>query len=158
MENKNLKRKILACIFAALFLFSSLYGIRDSFAFGGCEEDCLKCHGLNESEVKLLLDKSNLKDAKILKIQVSPVKGLWEVAVENKEKRGVIYIDFSKKYLVAGQILEVNTNAAVDKTRQRIDELNKDKKINPANIPIKGALVLGSNTASRKVIVFTDPD
>lgn len=127
-----------------------------SFAFSGCEEDCRKCHGLSDQEVKLVLEKTNAKDAKILKVQLSPVKGLWEVAFDKDGRHGLLYVDFSKKYLVSGPIVEVN--AAVDKTKERLDELNKDRRIDPAAVSLKDAPTLGSNAAPLKVIVFTDPD
>ncbi|MCL5421624.1 MAG: hypothetical protein M1461_04020, partial [Nitrospirae bacterium] len=134
----------------------TFHPLPNSYAFSGCEEDCLKCHSLSNDEVKVILGKIKATEANILKIQMSPVKGLWEVAIENKGQRGLLYVDFSKKYMVAGSIVEVN--AALNKTKERLDELNKDRKIKPSSIPLKDALVLGSNTATRKVIVFTDPD
>lgn len=148
--------------FISVFLFFSLLAlshtsfVSNGYAFSGCEENCQKCHSLSNEEVGLILKKIKAQDAKILKIQMSPVKGLWEVDIDNKGQMGLFYVDFSKKFLVAGSILEVN--AAINKTKERIDELNKDKRINPASIPLKDALVLGSNKAPKKVIVFTDPD
>ncbi len=127
-----------------------------AFAFSGCETDCYKCHSLSREEVRHILDKMKAQDAKILKIQMSPIKGLWEVDVEDKGQRGLFYVDFSKKYLLSGSVVEVN--AAINKTKERLDELNKDRRINPASIPLKDALVLGNKTAPIKVIVFTDPE
>jgi thiol:disulfide interchange protein DsbC len=150
---KNLAlRGFLFVVVAVCFLAA---GHRVS-AFGGCEENCQKCHVLSNDEVNLILNKLNAREAKILKVQTSPVRGLWELSIDNKGQRSVLYLDYSKKYIIAGQIIEVN--AAVNKTRERIDELNKDRRINLAGIPLKDALVLGSNTAEKKVIVFTDPD
>lgn len=145
-------RGFLLAVAVACFLSAG----HSVFAFSGCEENCQKCHGLSNDELNLILNKLNAPAAKILKVQMSPVKGLWELAIDNKGQRAVLYIDFSKKYIIAGQIIEVN--AAVNKTKERIDELNKDKRINLASIPLKEALVLGSNSAEKKVIVFTDPD
>lgn len=142
-----------------LFLFTGLLKSKEEggvYAFSGCEENCEKCHRISNDEVKLILNKLRAVDAKILKVQMSPVKGLWEVAIESKGQRGLLYVDFSKKYLISGSIVEVN--AAIDKTKERLDELNKDKRINPASVPLKDALILGSNSATKKVIVFTDPD
>lgn len=146
---------VLATFFLALMLsYSMLYG--NSYAFSGCEGNCQKCHNLSNEEVKGILQKIRAPEAKILKIQMSPVKGLWEADIDNKGRRGILYVDFSKKYLVAGSIVEVD--AAINKTRERIEELNKDIRINPASIPLKDALILGSKGAPKKVIVFTDPD
>lgn len=138
-------------------LFPLLHPVSSSHAFSGCEENCQKCHNLTEEEVRLILGKIKTGDAKILKIQMSPVKGLWEVAVEEKKQRGLFYVDFSKKYVLAGGSI-VEVNAALNKTKERLDELNRDRRINPASIPLGEALVLGSKSASKRVVVFTDPD
>jgi thiol:disulfide interchange protein DsbC len=143
--------------FLTVFIITSLFFcIPRIHAFSGCEEDCQKCHTLSTDEVKLILKKIQAADARVLKTRMSPVKGLWEVAIENKGRRDVLYVDFSKKFLVAGAIVEVD--ASLNKTKERLDELNKERRINTAKIPLKDALVLGSNAASRKVIVFTDPE
>lgn len=145
---------ILGALFALLLSVPLLAGRGSTFS--GCEEDCQKCHTITTDEITLILKKLQASDAKVLKTQMSPVKGLWEVAIEIQGQRDVLYVDFSRKFLVRGAILEVD--AAINRTKERIDELNKDRRINPASIPLKDALVLGSNTAQKKVIVFTDPD
>ncbi len=156
MKGKKPKYALLTAILIAAAVSLALRLV-SGYAFSGCEENCQKCHSLSDQEARLILDKMKAADAKILKIQMSPVKGLWEVAVEDKGKRGLLYVDFSKKYLLAGGSI-VEVNAAINKTKERLDELNKDKRISPASVPLKDALVLGSNTAPKKVIVFTDPD
>jgi thiol:disulfide interchange protein DsbC len=143
---------VLFIVIATCVLFTGF----GTYAFSGCEENCLKCHSLANDEVYLILNKLNLPEAKVLKIQISPVKGLWEVAIDNKGQKGILYVDFSKKHIVAGQIIEFN--AAINKTKERVDALNRDKRINTVSIPLREALVLGSNSAEKKVIVFTDPD
>ncbi len=157
MKQKRTGYFLLAeCVIAFVISFF-LHPVPNSFAFSGCEENCQKCHSLGDNEVRLILEKMKAGDAKILKVQMSPIKGLWEVAAEEKGKRGVFYVDFSKKYIVAGGSI-VEVNAALNKTKERLDELNRDKRINPASISLKNALVLGNNTALKKVIVFTDPE
>lgn len=151
---RNIIGKIfLPVVVLFLFILPAMYSAGSVYAFDGCQEDCKKCHTINDNEVKVIFEKMKVPDAKIKKIQMSPVKGLWEVAIENKGQFGLLYVDFSKKYVVAGSIVEVN--AAINKTQQRLDEL---KMIKPASISLKDALVLGSNAAAKKVIVFTDPD
>jgi len=127
-----------------------------SYASGACDPDCVKCHTLSNAEVQHILTKIKVPDAKILKIQMSPARGLWEVSIDNKGQRGLFYVDFSKKYLISGNIIEVN--AAIDKTKERLDALNRERRINRSLIPLKDALVLGDKKAATKVIVFTDPD
>lgn len=139
-----------------LAIICQLFAVSPVFASGACDTDCMKCHTLNKEDVQKILTKTNTPDAKILKIQISPVRGLWEVAVDNKGKRGLFYVDFSKRYLIIGQIIEAN--AAIDKTTERLTELNKDRKVDRSGIPLKNALLLGDKKAANKVIVFTDPD
>ncbi|MBI5203600.1 MAG: DsbC family protein [Nitrospirae bacterium] len=133
-----------------------LSAVSPIYGSGACDADCTKCHTLSTNEVQGILAKVKNPEAKILKIQMSPARGLWEVAVENKGQRGLFYVDFSKKYLIAGPIIEVN--AAVDRTKERVEELNKGRRVDRAKIPLKNALLLGDKNAAKKIIVFTDPD
>ncbi len=154
ITNRNTKYIICTVFLTAVLLFS--FGFRNCHAFSGCEEGCEKCHSLGENEVRVILGKVKAADAKILRIQMSPVKGLWEVDIDDKGQRGLFYVDFSRRYVVSGSVIEVD--AAINKTKERLDELNKDRRISPAGISLKDALVLGSANARRKVIAFTDPD
>lgn len=154
MKGKNLKH-ILFATFSAMIPIVVLW-LHEGYAFSGCEEGCEKCHSLSENEVKLILQKVKAAEARILKIQMSPVKGLWEVDIDSKGQRGLFYVDFSRKFVVSGNVIEVD--AAINKTKERLDELNKDRRINPAGIPLKDAPILGSAKAQKKVIAFTDPD
>jgi thiol:disulfide interchange protein DsbC len=157
LKHGKLRYFILAGLVPVLIFSFLMHSVRSGFAFSGCEENCQKCHSLSDAEVKFILEKMKVDGAKVLKVQMSPVKGLWEVAFEEKGKRGVFYVDFSRKYIVAGGSI-VEVNAALNKTKERLDELNRDKRINPAGIPLRDALVLGSNSATKKIVVFTDPD
>lgn len=149
------KKNLIAAVF--LFTLGLAPFITAAIAFTGCESDCQKCHSLSREEVNLVLKKIKTPDSKILNIQMSPVKGLWEVSIEKSGSRALLYVDFSKKYLVAGGSI-VEVDALINKTKERLDELNKDKRINPATVPLKDALVVGSGKAKTNVIVFTDPD
>ena len=91
----------------------------------------------------------------MLSIRNSPVNGLWEVAVENKGQRFVIYVDFSKRYVTGGSFIDYAIHK--DITRERIDELNKDRRVDLSKVPLQDALVIGKADAQVKVVVFTDP-
>lgn len=128
-----------------------------AFAFGGCESDCKKCHSLEPSEVQHILTKLHASDAKVLGIQMSPIKGLWQVTVQEKGKTGVLYVGFSKKYVVGGSIFEVDT--ASNKTAQTLEHMPRTERyIDVSKIPVGDALVMGNSKAPYKVVVFTDPD
>ncbi len=135
------------------------FSLSADIAYGSveaCGTDCMKCHSLTENDVQGILKKINNPDAKILKIQMSPVRGLWEVSIESAGQKGVFYVDFSQKYILGGPIIAVDLGA--DKTKERIAELNKDRKVDLSRIPLQNALVLGNKKAAKKIIVFTDPD
>jgi thiol:disulfide interchange protein DsbC len=145
-------------LFVLAGLMSILLYASGVFAFGGCEENCQKCHSLEKQEARQILTKMNMPDAKVMNIRMSPVGGLWEVTIENKGKPGIMYVGFSKKHVIGGAIYEVDT--AENKTRETLSELNKpeERYVETGGIPLDNALLLGKKSAPHKVIVFTDPD
>jgi thiol:disulfide interchange protein DsbC len=150
------KYMIPSCLLAVLIpvlLFSARV-----YAFGGCEENCQKCHTLEAKEVRQILTKLNVQDANVLDIKLSPVGGLWEVTVDEKGKKGVLYVGFSKKYVMPGPIFEVE--AAANKGKEGPGAANKpaERYVDVAKIPLDDALVMGDRDAPKKVIVFTDPE
>jgi thiol:disulfide interchange protein DsbC len=127
-------------------------------SFGGCEEDCQKCHNLQLSEAQEILSKMKLTAARVTGVKMSPIRGLWEVTAEERGSRRILYVGFSKKYVVGGSIIEVETTA--NKTRETLDMLNRppDRFVDMAQVSLDGALVMGDNHAPVRVVVFTDPD
>jgi thiol:disulfide interchange protein DsbC len=158
---KKLKHYSITPIF--LFLFVVCYLLLtnpNAYAFSagaaGCEADCKKCHSINNQEAADILKKMNLSHAKILNIQLSPVKSLWEISIEDKGKMGIFYVDFSKKYILPGPIVEISSGT--DKTQERFEKIQEKRRVNVSKIHLKDAVVMGNINASKKVIVFTDPD
>lgn len=137
-------------VFLAVLLFTApVYGFKQG------SRDCLKCHKLSEKDMVPILDKINLTGAKVLGIQMSPIKGLWEVAVENKGQRFIVYLDFAKKYVTPGPLIDYASRK--DVTRERTEKLNKERKVDISGLSLRNALVLGKADAAIKVVVFTDP-
>ena len=118
-----------------------------SFAGEKAEEAAL---GKDEAAVLL---KDLAPDLKVLEVRPSPVKELWEIAVQSGERKGLLYLDSSKKYFIQGAIVDLKTKANL--TQDRMSELTK---VDAATIPLDDALVMGDKEAKYKVIVFTDPD
>jgi thiol:disulfide interchange protein DsbC len=138
------------CLALTIFILST-----PAHAFKGDSTSCLKCHSFAEGDAKIILEKLNIGGAKVLGIQMSPIKGLWEVAVENRGQRFVIYVDFAKKLVSPGPFIDYA--ARIDITRDRIEDLNKDKKIDIGKVSLDSALLVGKADAPIKVVVFTDP-
>lgn len=137
---------------------SSVMFVSSVFAFGGCETDCQKCHSLSKEEAKEVFSKLQAPDIEVVEIKMSPIGGLWEVSFENQGKRGMTYISFSKKYVMGGQIFEVDT--ASNKSQEKLQKMGGEarKYIDPSTVPLGDALLLGEKDARYKVVVFTDPD
>lgn len=140
--------KILFSILIAFLLFPVPY----SYGFSEKGQDCSKCHTLSKDEASTLL-KDMAPNLKVLDIKTSPVKGLWEVDIEINNKKGLGYVDFSKKHLIQGAIILIKGKKNL--TQERFMELSK---VDVSQIPLDDAIVMGDKDASKKVIVFTDPD
>jgi thiol:disulfide interchange protein DsbC len=138
-------------LFAFLFLlpFSGAHAFKES-------ADCSKCHTLAEKELVPILSKIGVPDAKVLDMRMSPIKGMWEIALERSGQRFLLYLDFSKQFIAQGRILE--HKAGIDRTRERVAQLNEARRVDVNRIPLREALVVGKENAPRKVIVFLDPD
>jgi thiol:disulfide interchange protein DsbC len=124
----------------------------NSYGFSNKGEDCSKCHTLKKEEAAALL-KDIAPNVKILDIKVTPLKSMWEIDIETNNKKGPIYLDFTKKYLISGQIIDIKGKKNL--TREREEELNK---VDVSKIPLGDAIVMGDKKAKKRVIVFTDPD
>jgi thiol:disulfide interchange protein DsbC len=132
---------------AAIVLMFILSVAGYSFAGEKAEEAAL---GKDEAAVLL---KDLAPDLKILEVRPSPVKELWEISVQSGERKGLLYLDLSKKYFIQGAIIDLKTKANL--TQERMSELTK---VDTSTIPLDDALVMGDKGAKYKVIIFTDPD
>ena len=135
---------------AALLL---LFAVPDAHPFmgEGCASGaCTDCHSLTRDEAAKILG-STVDN--VLSVAPSPVGGLWEVDVEKAGKRVPLYINYSKEYVIAGQILQMRTKKNL--TESRILSMNR---VDVSQIPLSGAIVVGKKDAKRRIIVFDDPN
>lgn len=124
-----------------------------TWAFGeaGCGAgSCRDCHRLERDEVQSLL--GGFGD-RIGAIEEAEVPGLWLVEVERQGKIFPVFVDFSKQYLITGDVMRLEDRENV--TRKAYFERNP---VDIRQIPLQDALLLGKSTAKTKVIVFTDPE
>jgi len=132
-------------VLAIFFVFFSAAGV-GAFTGKGCGGECRDCHTLTEKEAGRLLKVKEF-DASILKIEQSPVKGLWAIELSQNGKLVKVYMDYGKKHLI-GNVVKISDLG-------RKPEL---KKVDLKKIPLGDALLMGSPDARYKVIVFDDPD
>jgi len=132
-------------------LLLCLYPFNVSFGFETKGQECSRCHTLNSAEARELL--KDIPNIKILDVYMSPVKSFWEVYLESGGKKGLIYVDFSKKYFISGSLLSIREKKNL--TQERLSELNR---VDVSQIPLEDALVMGDPKAKIRMIAFDDPD
>jgi thiol:disulfide interchange protein DsbC len=126
-----------------------------SHAFKEESRSCAACHTLSETEATAILEKLNIPAAKVFSIEMSPIKGLWEVAVQKQGRSFVIYVDFSKKLITSGPFIDYASRK--DITREKNDALNKGRAVSVEGLSLQDAFTIGKPDAPARVIVFTDP-
>lgn len=141
-------------IIIPVFLVSFLLAFPLAYGADKVEHDCTKCHKItNDEALNVLKEDLGIPDVKILEVRPGPVKGLWEIAFEAESRKAVGYLDFSKQKIIFGNIFQIKTRTNL--TGERLYNLNK---IDISQIPLNEALLMGDKSASKKVIVFTDPE
>ncbi len=139
-------KRIIFTVFICM-TYPILFDLHISYAFqgpsAGCgEKECTACHNLTNDEAKTIL-KADVKS-----IKMSPVKGLWEVAGVQEGKDFTVYLDFAKKYVVLARFVPVSD----------IGKPTPQRKIDPVQVPLTDALVMGNHNAPIKIIIFDDPE
>lgn len=123
-----------------------------SYSFSEKGQDCAKCHKLTNSEAVNIL-KDLIPNLKVLNVKMSPIKGLWELTIESNNRKGIVYVDFTKKHFLSGSIINIAERKNL--TQERFEEINR---VDVSQIPLNDAIVAGNKNAKHKVIVFTNPD
>ena len=111
---------------------------------------CNDCHSITKEETALLL--GTMVD-KVNSVEFSEIPGMWVAEVEKGDRKLPVYIDFSKKYLVSGNVIRLDDKENL--TKKRSARMNK---VDVSTIPLDDALLVGKPTAKNKVVVFTDPE
>lgn len=137
---------LLACAVFAAAPASAFQGGADGCGAGSCRD----CHALTKQEAATLLKG---KVGEVLDVKFSEVPGLWDVDAVYEGEKIPLYLDFSKKYLISGNVIKIDTN--VDLTERKYVEMNR---ADVSKIPTADAIVIGNPKAERKIIVFDDPE
>lgn len=145
------KKMRLAAVGLALVALALSAGTADAFMQGGCGGgECRGCHTLSRKEATKLL--AGFVD-NVTGVTMGPVPGLYLLEVTRGGRSGPVYMDFSKKYLIAGQVISLPTRE--DVTGAKTAEL---ATVDASSIPLTDALIVGNPLARKRVIVFSDPD
>ncbi|MGE5189431.1 MAG: DsbC family protein [Gemmatimonadota bacterium] len=135
---------------AGILLLAPLSGA-NAFEKGGCGGGaCADCHKFTKEEAAKVL--GGMVD-KVLSVEMSPVGGLWTVGIEKDGNRWPVYVDFSKKFLINGQVIRLSTKENVTDT-----QATEMSRVDVSAIPVDNAIVVGNPGAATRIIVFSDPD
>jgi len=139
-----MKKNYSVIVVLALILLPFLSMTSHAFAPKKGDKACAECHKLDKKAAEAIVKKV-APTGTIMDIKDSPIKGVWQIEVDAGEgKRGALYLDYSKKFLIA-QIIPV-------------ESVGKPMKVDASKIPLGDAIVVGAKDAAKKIIVFTDPD
>ncbi|MGZ8449745.1 MAG: DsbC family protein [Candidatus Deferrimicrobiaceae bacterium] len=116
----------------------------------GPARECTECHTLTPAEAGKALGR--FVD-NVVGVVPGPFPGTWEVDVEKEGRTYPLYLDYSGKYLINGQVIRLSDMENL--TGLRYIDLNR---IDVSAIPLGDAVVIGNPEAKKKVIVFDDPD
>ncbi|HUI45552.1 MAG TPA: DsbC family protein [Nitrospirota bacterium] len=120
-----------------------------SQAAGKSDKNVAECPQLDKKEADAIVKKV-IPDGNAVDVKESPVKGVWQIDVEKGGQRGFIYLDCSRKYLV--QLI------SLDAYLKQMQAQQTPRKVDFSKIPLGDSITVGSKTATKKVIVFSDPD
>jgi len=113
---------------------------------------CVSCHSLTIAEAGEIF--KGLGEVKAVKM--SPVKGLYEVTVQQGNRQAVAYLDFSKKLLVPGPIFDTTTKTSLTPPPVELPKTLTKNELD--TIPLTNSIVMGNPSGKKRLIVFTDPD
>ena len=135
-------------LFCVIFLLSTP---ALAFQSDGCGAgDCRDCHALSKKEAALLLQG---KVTEVLNVKLSEVPGLWDVEATYQGRKVPLYLDFSKQYLISGNIVKLDSGENL--TRRSFIDMNR---VDVSRIPLDDAVIIGNPAAQRRIIVFDDPE
>jgi thiol:disulfide interchange protein DsbC len=114
------------------------------------DQTCIDCHQITREEAAEIL--AGAVEG-VEAVNLGDVPGTWEVVVRKGGRKYPVYLDFTKRFLITGEVYRLANQESL--TRTRIMDLNR---VDVSLIPTDDAILLGSPAAAHKIIVFDDPE
>lgn len=118
----------------------------------GCSGDCTACHKVSLSEVKEIFRNIDPK-LEVREVAPAPARSLYQVTLKQEGETRIAYLDFSKNYLIAGQLIDIKNRR--DLTREKVEE---PEPIDTSTIPLQHAFVVGNPEGKKVLYLFSDPE
>ena len=144
-------KKLFAAFAVSIIIASPSFAM----AKEGCGGECTSCHSLTEKDANELLKKTGIN---VKSVKQAPSKGLFELLVEKDNKQGIIFIDYGKKNLIQGVIVNLESLQPVSAHVQDLPQPKQVTSVDVTTIPVDKAIIMGNPKGSKKLYVFTDPD
>lgn len=145
-----LKELCIATVVSVILATSSY-----AMAKEGCGGVCTTCHSLSEKEATELLKKTG---GTVTSVKQSPANGLFELLVEKDGQKGILLIDYGKKHLIQGMVVDIETLQPVSAHQLNTSQPKQQTSVDVTTIPVNNAVIMGNPKGSKKLYVFTDPD
>lgn len=150
-KESSMLKELLICLFVSLLVTSASFAM----AKEGCGGVCAACHSLTEKEATDILKKIG---GTVTSVKQSPAKGLFELLVEREGQKGIILMDYGKKHLIQGMVVDIETLQPASAHQQNIAQPKPQTSVDVTTIPVSNAVIMGNPNGSKKLYVFTDPD
>lgn len=118
------------------------------FFLSGCEQIAPK-PSLEKAKASF---NTVIPGANVKSIDPTPVKGIYELIVEDNGRLGVVYMSRDTKYIFTGSLLD--TVNGEDMTTERLYDITK---VDFNTIPLANSITLGAKDGAQKIFVFSDP-
>lgn len=141
---------------AVFLLLIGLLCAAPAFGFGtgaeGCSGDCTACHKVTLNEVKEIFKKLD-QGVSVEEISPAPARGLYQITLKKDAQVSIVYMDFSKNFLLGGPLIDIGMKK--DLTQQKLEDTYL---INPMDIPLEHALIMGNPKGKKSMYLFSDPE
>jgi len=147
--------RLLLVVLAVLLLTTPVLAKMPAEKDGCGTQECSTCHSLSVEEANKLLSFAGIT---VKSVKPAPARGLFEVLFEKAGGVELVFIDFAKKHLVQGMVVDLQTREPVAAHDKELPKPKQFTGVDPAQIPVQHAFTIGNPKATKKIYVFTDPD
>jgi thiol:disulfide interchange protein DsbC len=120
-------------------------------------KECASCHTLTQQEATDLLKQKQV-DVTVKSVKQSPAPGLFELLVAQNNRQGVLFVDYGKKHIIQGTVIDMATMQPVAAHMQELSQQEEIAPLDVRTIPVANALTIGNPKGSKRMYIFTDPD
>jgi thiol:disulfide interchange protein DsbC len=144
-------KKLCIAFAATVVLISST----QAFAKEGHGKDCASCHSLTVKDAGELVKKIGVT---VTSVKQSASKGLFELLVDKDGQKGILYVDYGKKHLIQGAVVNLEKLEQVIAHKNELPQQKQVTSVDVKTIPVNNAFIMGNPNGTKKLYVFTDPD